>query len=99
MGRWRTRLLFGLIAYCGGFATAIYALAPAFEKNEKNAVGSKVVRQSGGDAGQVCSDSRTSAAIWKDRMQNVVSIAEEQACKAAVLVKAQLARMRQDSGQ
>jgi len=99
MGRFRTRLLFGLIAYCGGFITAIYALAPATEKNETNAVRSKVVRRFGGDAGPACSDSGQNAALWKDRIQNVVSIAEEQARRAVVLINAQLARMRQDSGQ
>jgi len=97
MGRLRTRLLFGLIAYCGGFITAIYALAPATEKNETNASGSKVVRRFGGDAGPACSDSGQNAALWKDRIQNVVCIAEEQARRAAELLKAQFARMQQDS--
>ena len=37
MGSWRTKLIFVLIVYFGGFATAIYCLAPAPENQDETA--------------------------------------------------------------
>ena len=50
MRGWRTKLVFLLIVYFGGYATAIYTLAPAPENKAKVSASSSFFRSSKADA-------------------------------------------------
>jgi len=46
MRGWRSKLVFMLVVYFAGFATAIYTLAPAPDDNDKSACNYAAVRSS-----------------------------------------------------
>jgi len=94
MGRLRSWILFGLIAYFGGFATAIYYLAPVSQetdgRRERQTVksgakmeldGKKLNRQ----------DLQEIAGQVGQRMREVVSLAEEKVQQAVATYKVQAA--------
>jgi len=89
MHRWRFKLLTALIIYFAGFATAIYVLAPASDK--------QVQRQSdnGRKISWIQSDKTQDFAIkFKAQMGRFLSFAEEKAVVAGDIVKAELARRK-----
>lgn len=97
MGRLRSMLLFGLIAYFGGFATAIYYLAPVKDAAKtgrktvqtgtwKDSVNTEMNREKIQEvAGQV-----------GQRMRDAVALAEEKVQQAVALYKAQTAAKQDD---
>ena len=92
MGRLRSWILFGLIAYFGGFATAIYYLAPvskdAAGRREKQTVQSGTKNVSGKI--QIDKEKfQEAAGQFGQRMREVVSLAEEKVQQAVALYKAQ----------
>jgi hypothetical protein len=94
MGRLRSTMLFGLIAYFGGFATAIYYLAPA-SKDAADKTGRKTVQTSTWkESGKTQMDReklQEMAGQFGQRMREVVSLAEEKVQQAVALYKAQTA--------
>ena len=92
----RGKILFGLIAYFGGFATAIYYLAPVsqdaagkkqrqsamWNASEKTGLNSEKCKEMAGQLGQ--------------KMRSAVAFAEEQAKRIAELYKAHTAQAGQN---
>lgn len=99
MGRLRSWILFGLIAYFGGFATAIYYLAPVSQeaggRREKQTVRSGTTKSSKNtqmDREQF----KEAAGQFGQRMREVVSLAEEKVQQAVALYRAQAAAKQKD---
>jgi hypothetical protein len=97
MGRWRSKLLFGLILYFGGFATAIYYLSPVSQDAENRAERRLSLKW----PGQAVDTEKCKAAAGKfqDKMENVIAFAEEQAKRAAELYRSQLAKAEKTCGE
>jgi len=94
MGRWRSRVLYTLIIYFAGFATAIYALAPACDtKGTWGASKAEFREQS--DAGF---KSEEFALAFNSRMRKCIGFAEEKAAKAGEFIKTKLAERREHGG-
>ncbi len=98
MYRWRSRILFALIVYFAGFATAIYALAPVADakadaKTHSRARDVKVRNHT--DSG---SKSERFALKFNSQMRKCISVAEEQGAKIGEFIKAKLAD-RPENGQ
>ena len=92
MYRWRSRILFALIVYFAGFATAIYALAPVADANVKSDSRARQVKVSKNtDSG---SKSEKFASAFNTQMRKCISIAEEKGAKVGELIKAKLAEQR-----
>ena len=89
MHRWRSKLLKALIIYFAGFASAIYALAPAPDKKADGKVW-----QSNESSSQAASKSERLALAVNSGMRKCVSFAEEKTVVAREFVKAELARRR-----
>jgi hypothetical protein len=87
-------LLFGLIAYFGGFATAIYYLAPV-SQDAKGGTERKTVQKStwkeSGNTEMNREKFKEAAGQFGQRMRDVVSLAEEKVQQAVALYKAQAA--------
>jgi hypothetical protein len=98
MGRLRSTFLFGLIAYFGGFATAIYYLAPVSADAAKT--GRKTVQTSiwkdSGSTEMNKEKFQEAAGQFGQRMREVVSLAEEKVQQAVALYKAQAAAKQGD---
>jgi hypothetical protein len=99
MGRLRSMMLFGLIAYFGGFATAIYYLAPvsqdAADRTERKTVQKSTWKESGKT--QMDREKlQEMAGQFGQRMREVVSLAEEKVQQAVALYKAQAAAKQND---
>ena len=90
MGRWRRRILLALITFFAGFATAIYALAPASDKTGGKDAD---VRRS-----KTSSKSEKFAMMFNSGMRRCLSFAEEKAAEVSEVVKAELAERQKDSG-
>jgi hypothetical protein len=91
---WRTKLIVGLIIYFGGFATAIYYLAPESERAE----GGKIVKSGfnrGGSTAQVKSSEMKKVA--GAGVKKFVGFAEEKAVELGELIRAKLAEQRNNS--
>jgi hypothetical protein len=86
--------LFGLIAYFGGFATAIYYLAPvskdAADRKERKIVQKSTWKESG-NTEMNREKFQEVAGQFGQRMRDVVSLAEEKMQQAVALYKAQAA--------
>lgn len=96
MYRWRSRILFALIVYFAGFATAIYALAPVADADAKPRSGSREVKvHNHTDSG---SKSKRFALAFNSQMRKCISVAEEQGAKIGEFIKAKLAE-RPENGQ
>jgi hypothetical protein len=99
MGKWRTRLLFNLILYSAGFATAVYVLAPspaAASDGSRTCERSMGLHSGTAEAGF---GSQDWAIQMRAGMDKVKSFAEENAIKGIQAVKVWVDQRRQDSGQ
>lgn len=98
MGRWRSRILFGLIVYFGGFATAIYYLAPVSPDAADRTARQKFSLNWPGKTDINAEKCKAVAGQVGDKMRNVVTFAEEQAKRVAQLYKATQACENETSG-
>ena len=99
MGRLRSWILFGLIAYFGGFATAIYYLAPVSQDTNGRRERQTVQSGTWKDADKMQFDRekfQEAAGQFGQRMREVVSLAEEKVQQAVALYKAQTAAAKED---
>jgi hypothetical protein len=99
MGRWRTKMLFSLILYSAGFATAVYVLSPS-PANASN--GAKVCERSKGSnlgTEEAGFSSQDWAIKMRAGMDTVKDLAEENAVKGVQAVKAWVDQRRQGNGQ
>ena len=94
MYRWRSRILFALIVYFAGFATAIYALAPVADA-KPDSVSRDVKDHNQTDSG---SKSKRFALVFNSHMRKCISVAEEQAEKLGEFINAKLAESRTNGG-
>ena len=94
MGRWRSRVLYTLIIYFAGFATAIYALAPAPDAKATSGA-SKAESRKHSDAGF---KSEEFALAFNSGMRKCIGFAEEKAVKAGEFIKAKLAERQKHGG-
>lgn len=90
MGKWRGKILFALIVYGAGFATAIYFLAPSKFQEVKSRVTSSAVRTQDRIAEQNGFDSQAWAASVRVGMSKAMRFAEEQALQIADTVKTRM---------
>lgn len=90
----RSKFLIALIIYFGGFATAIYYLAPASDRAE----GGQVAASSFDWQGKA-QDVKSSefVKVAGTSMKKFVGFAEEQAVKAGEKIKAKLAEQRRNN--
>lgn len=93
MRSWRSKFLMALIIYFGGFATAIYYLAPASDREGGRVAASSFDWQ--GKAEDV--KSSEFAKVAGASMKKFVSFAGEQAVKASEIIKEKLAEQRRNS--
>lgn len=70
MRGWRAKLVFMLVVYFGGFATAIYTLAPAPEKNANASADSSLFRSIKADVEEKGS---VFSAVKSDEFKNSVN--------------------------
>ncbi len=87
MRSWRSRLLSTLIVYAAGFATAVYALAPAESAGTSGKPGTKATAQA--DAWKAGSEQFAKAAGVG--LRKFVSFAEEKAFQASEAIQKKLA--------
>jgi hypothetical protein len=97
MGHWRSKFLFGLIMYFGGFATAIYYLSPVSQDAAKRAE-RHISLNWPGKADLNAKTCKMAAGQLQEKMQNVVAFAEEQAKRVAELYHAQTNRADETCG-
>ena len=94
--RWRGKLLFAMILYAAGFATAIYVLAPSNLQAADSRDGC-----SGGSQEQTTEwtgmESQAWAASVRVGMSKVMSFAEEQALRFAEAIKTRMAQSTVDN--
>src|SRR5512133_3349044 len=91
---WRSRLLSTLIVYAAGFATAVYALAPAESAGATPKSGTKTTAQA--DAWKARSEQYAKAAGVG--LRKFVSFGEEKALKASEALQKKLAERQSGSG-
>ncbi len=91
MSRWRSKLLFILIVYFAGFATAVYFLAPVDEEMTAsvNSGESYMLRQF---------DTEQFAQATSVRLHEFFSFAGDKASEVSELIKEKLAESRKVSG-
>jgi len=94
MYRWRRKILFALIMYFMGFATAIYVLAPV----DDNRTHSQASTTKSSTNIETASDSEQFASAFNTHMRRYLSVAEEQAEKLGEFIKAKLAESRKKDG-
>ncbi|MHC5061446.1 MAG: hypothetical protein ACYTFK_10240 [Planctomycetota bacterium] len=94
MYRWRSRILFALIIYFAGFATAIYALAPVADANVKSDLRARTGHHKVSKHADSGSKSEKFASAFNTQMRKCISIAEEQGARLGELIKAKLAEQR-----
>jgi hypothetical protein len=94
MRSWRSRLLGTLIVYAAGFATAVYALAPAESAGATQKPGTKATAQA--DAWKARSEQYAKAAGVG--LRQFVSFAEEKAVQASEALQKKLAEKQRGSG-
>jgi hypothetical protein len=102
MGGLRSKMLFGLIAYFGGFATAIYYLAPAeagaaTSKQSQSMQRKQPAKQSANRSANANTEkNKMDVEQIKERMSTVIAFAEEKARQVVELYKAHAAAAEQD---
>ena len=99
MGRWRTKLLWCLIVYGAGFATAVYVLAPSPDAASNSTEPGERYMWSKLGTEEAGFSSQDWAVKMRTGIDRVVSFAEENAVKGIRAVKAQMDQKRQHSGQ
>ena len=94
MTGWRSRILLALIIYFGGFASAIYALAPGAKKSRSV----ETVAQSFDNEYELEAGTRSEAFAhaFNSVMHRCISFAEEKSVELSGLIRAKLSE-RQDS--
>lgn len=96
MGGLRGKFLFGLIAYFGGFATAIYYLAPAAanaaDGKQKQSIQWKQPAKTTANMEKY----KAEAEQFKERMNTVIAFAEEKAQQVVEMYKAHAAAAEQN---
>lgn len=94
MRGWRSRVLVYLIVYFGGFATAIYYLAPASDRADGG------ISRSGFNFGQKAAEVKSSEVgkVAGAGMKKFVGFAEEKAKQLGEVIKQKLAEQKQNSG-
>jgi hypothetical protein len=90
MFRWRGKLLMALIFYFAGFATAIYALAPAGSEGDQVR---GFTQRAQASMNQI--DTERLAQNAKAGLQKFVCFAEEKAIQAGELIKAKLTELNE----
>lgn len=97
MGQWRGKVLFMLIVYAAGFATALYVLAPAEAQaaDGENGVFAGSLEQTA-RCGSV--EMPAWAASARAGMNKAVSFAEEKALMLAEVIKTKMAQGTPDTG-
>ena len=96
MGRWRGKILFALILYAAGFATAIYMLAPA----DLQAAGGQNGRAGwsrDGTTEQAGVETPAWAASVRVGMSKAMSFAEEQTLRLADTIKTRMKQSTADN--
>lgn len=83
MGHWRTKILVSLILYFGGFLTAVYVLAPS----SASAAADRPAAQGTALANV---DTQAWAAKLRGGIDKVVSFAEDNALRAAELIRSNM---------
>ena len=89
---WRSKLIFLLIIYFAGFATAIYTLAPTPESNGQAALGGFVRRS--GNGSRITSQKFVES--FNAGMHKGVDFGKEAACRTAKFLKEKYKQMRDD---
>jgi len=89
MGRLRNTLLLAMITFFAGFATAIYTLAPSYDK----AGGSKITKL---HSKEVSTKSTEFALKFNSGMRKCLSFAEEKAVEIGQTVKVKLSERYKD---
>lgn len=97
MGRWRSKFLFGLIAYFGGFATAIYYLSPV-SQDAANRSERHMSLKWPGKTDLNAQTYKAAAGQLQEKMQNAVAFAEEQARRFAAIYRAETSKADKTSG-
>ena len=99
MFRWRSKLLFILIVYFAGFATAVYFLAPVDEEMTAsgNSGESYQHRQFNTDQHRQF-DTEQFAQVTSARLHKFFSFAGDKASEVSELIKEKLAESRKVSG-
>ena len=94
--QWRGKLLFSLILYAAGFATAIYVLVPSTAQASSQTCG--IDRPSQDNAQLAGIETQAWAAAMRTGMTKAMSFAEENALRVAEKIKMQLQQHQSDSG-
>jgi hypothetical protein len=81
---WRSKLIFLLIVYFAGFATAIYTLAPAPESNGQATLGGFIARHSSDDS-RITSNELVES--FNAGMHKCVDFGKEAALRTAKFIK------------
>ena len=96
----RGKFLFGLIAYFGGFATAIYYLAPAAanaaDGKQKQSIQWKQPAKQSAKQSVNTEKYKAEAEQFKERMNTVIAFAEEKAQQVVEMYKAHAAAAEQN---
>jgi hypothetical protein len=88
---WRSKLIFLLIIYFAGFATAIYTLAPTPKSDGKTTLGG-FVRHSEGES-RITSEEFVES--FNTGMHKCVDFGKEAACRTAKFLKEKIKKMRE----
>jgi len=90
MYRWRRTILFALIVYFAGFATAIYAIAPVADARTNSKVATEKIH----NQNENVSASEQFALAFNSHMRKCLSFAGEHAEKIGEFIKTKLAEQR-----
>lgn len=83
MRGWRSKLVFALVAYFAGFATAIYTLAPASDGKRRSA-------DSASKSGQFVES-------FNSGMHKAVDLGKEAACRTAEFIKEKMEEEKREA--
>jgi hypothetical protein len=92
----RGKMLFGLIAYFGGFATAIYYLAPATANAASGKQKQSIQWKQPAKTAANTEKYKAEAEQFKEKMRSAVAFAEEKARQVVELYKARTAAAEQN---
>lgn len=90
---WRSKFLLALIIYFAGFATAIYTLAPAIDKDGQLTLS---IGQFEIDKDQITARTQQLAQATKTGFEKFKSFAEEHAATAGQAIKARMAERQEN---
>jgi len=93
MSHWRSKIVFSFMMYCGGFLTAIYYLAPSGAQGHTQ----------GMPRTAAFANVNVDTQAWTERLRggidHVKSFAEDNALRAAELIRSQMEQSENNSGQ